>query len=392
MKRAVYQPVNKGHFGLALNCYAHFTSPIRRYPDLLVHRGLGHLLDSGKPAAFPVDLPAAEQLGTMTSMQERRADEGTRFVESRCKCLFMEDQVGKTLDGVITGVTHFGLFVMLRDLLVDGLIHVTSLPSDYYHLEPGARGLKGERTGRTFRLGDDVRVRVMRVDTDEARIDLTLDGFSEGKSAGKGVAKEPARKKKTQARFRGAARGVSGICQRLICGIHPVRHVLLTRAGTVERVYLQSDLGDERQARLADALSRAARVMRVSADELEKLTGTAKHQGVAALVVESGPLSEGAARDLLAGVDRPLVLALDGVQDPRNFGACLRTADAAGADLVVVARHRNVDVTPVVSKVAAGAAESQAIVQVSNLVRFLETLKGQGLWIVGTDDGRTPPL
>jgi len=185
MKRAVYQPANKGHFGLALNCYAHFTSPIRRYPDLLVHRGLGHLLDSGKPAAFPVDLPTAEQLGIMTSMQERRADEGTRFVESRCKCLFMQNQVGKTLDGVITGVTHFGLFVTLRDLLVDGLIHVTSLPSDYYHLEPGARGLKGERTSRTFRLGDDVRVRVVRVDTDEARIDLMLDGIGKSERAGK---------------------------------------------------------------------------------------------------------------------------------------------------------------------------------------------------------------
>lgn len=143
----------------------------------------------------------------MTSMQERRADEGTRFVESRCKCLFMEDQVGKTLDGVITGVTHFGLFVMLRDLLVDGLVHVTSLPSDYYHLEPGARGLKGERTGRTFRLGDDVRVRVVRVDTEEARIELMLDGLAEGKSGGKSAAKDvgknPARKKKTAGPSRG---------------------------------------------------------------------------------------------------------------------------------------------------------------------------------------------
>jgi ribonuclease R len=94
----------------------------------------------------------------------------------------MQDQVGATLDGVVTGVTHFGLFVMLRDLLVDGLIHVTSLPSDYYHLEPGARGLKGERTGRAFRLGDDVRVRVVRVDPDEARIDLALsvDGDASG--------------------------------------------------------------------------------------------------------------------------------------------------------------------------------------------------------------------
>jgi ribonuclease R len=190
MKQAVYQPANNGHFGLALNCYAHFTSPIRRYPDLLVHRGIGHLLDGGKPAAFPVDVPAAEQLGTITSVQERRADEATRYVEARCKCLFMQEHVGATLDGVITGVTHFGLFVMLRDLLVDGLIHVTSLPSDYYHLEAGGRGLKGERTGRAFRLGDDVRVRVVRVDPDEAKIDLTLDGGSDGQPGSGGPARQ----------------------------------------------------------------------------------------------------------------------------------------------------------------------------------------------------------
>jgi ribonuclease R len=190
MKQAVYQPANNGHFGLALNCYAHFTSPIRRYPDLLVHRGIGHLLDGGKPAAFPVDVPAAEQLGTITSVQERRADEATRYVEARCKCLFMQEHVGATLDGVITGVTHFGLFVMLRDLLVDGLIHVTSLPSDYYHLEAGGRGLKGERTGRAFRLGDDVRVRVVRVDPDEAKIDLTLDGSSDGQPGKQGPSRQ----------------------------------------------------------------------------------------------------------------------------------------------------------------------------------------------------------
>jgi len=180
--------------------------------------------------------------------------------------------------------------------------------------------------------------------------------------------------------------------QRLVYGIHPVRQLLLSRSGTVERVYLQSDLGEERRARLDDVLSEAVRVTPISADELEKLTGTTKHQGVAALATAMGPLSEGAARDLLARVERPLVLVLDGVQDPRNFGACLRTADAAGANLVVVGRHRNVDITPVVSKVAAGAAESQAIVQVSNLVRFLEVLKGQGLWIVGTDDAAKTSL
>lgn len=180
--------------------------------------------------------------------------------------------------------------------------------------------------------------------------------------------------------------------QRLVYGIHPVRQLLLAQAGSVEKVYVQADLGGERQARLADVLAKASRVSRVSADELEKLTGTSKHQGVAALLAETGPLSEGAASDLLAAADRPLVLVLDGVQDPRNFGACLRTADAAGADLVVVARNRNVDITPVVSKVAAGAAESQRIVQVGNLVRFIETMKTLGIWIVGTDDAAEASL
>lgn len=174
--------------------------------------------------------------------------------------------------------------------------------------------------------------------------------------------------------------------QRLVYGIHPVRQLLLTRAAAVERLYLQADLGGERRARLADVLSLVPRVQMLSAQELTELTGTTKHQGVAAVAAETGPLSEGAAQDLLSRVDRPLVLVLDGVQDPRNFGACLRTADAAGVDLVVVAKHRNVEVTPVVSKVAAGAAESQVLVQVTNLVRFLEAMKTQGIWLVGTDD------
>jgi len=179
---------------------------------------------------------------------------------------------------------------------------------------------------------------------------------------------------------------------RLLYGIHPVRQLLASRPEAVERVYLQEGLGADRRARLAEVLLLAARVDTVPADELTRLTGTAKHQGVAALARETGPLSEAAARDLLARVDKPLVLVLDGIQDPRNFGACLRTADAAGADLVVVARNRNVAVTPVVSKVAAGAAEAQAIVEVGNLVRFLETMKEAGLWIVGTDDAADASL
>lgn len=180
--------------------------------------------------------------------------------------------------------------------------------------------------------------------------------------------------------------------RRLVCGIHAVRQLLESRPAAVERVYLQSDLGGDRRRRLADVLDRAVRVEQVPADELMRLTGTDKHQGVAAVLTEEGPLTENAALDLLGRVGKPLVLVLDGVQDPRNFGACLRTADAAGADLVVVARHRNVDVTPVVSKVAAGAAEAQAIVQVTNLVRFIESMKELGIWAVGTDDAADASL
>lgn len=174
---------------------------------------------------------------------------------------------------------------------------------------------------------------------------------------------------------------------RLIYGINAVRQMLLTHPSRIQRVYLQADLGRERQARLADALPRAPVLTRCSAEELERLTATPKHQGVAALVAETGPLSEAAACELLQALERPLVLVLDGVQDPRNFGACLRTADAAGADLVVVPRNRNVALTPVVSKVAAGAAESLPVAEVGNLARFLTLLKEAGLWIVGTDAG-----
>lgn len=175
MAQAVYQPANIGHFGLALSTYTHFTSPIRRYPDLLVHRGIGHLLDAGKPAAFTYDIAAMETLGKLSSERERRADEASRHVEARYKCAWVKERIGAVREGVITGVTHFGLFVTLTDLNVDGLVHVTSLRNDYYHLQQGGLRLTGERTGQSFALGDLVKVRILRVDVDEARIDLALE-------------------------------------------------------------------------------------------------------------------------------------------------------------------------------------------------------------------------
>jgi ribonuclease R len=174
MAQAVYQPANAGHFGLALTAYAHFTSPIRRYPDLLVHRGIGHLLDQRRPGAFEYDVPAMGMLGRLSSERERRAEEAARHVEARYKCAYIKERIGEETDGVVTSITHFGLFVTLVDLNVDGLVHVSSLRNDYYHVEHGGLRMRGERTGTGFALGQAVRVRILRVDVDEARIDLAL--------------------------------------------------------------------------------------------------------------------------------------------------------------------------------------------------------------------------
>lgn len=189
LSQAVYSAENHGHFGLNYEAYAHFTSPIRRYPDLLVHRAIRsvirsrrdtpHVRREGAPSMpkariYPYDEAALEQLGEQCSMTERRADEATRDVVNWLKCEFMKDRVGETFPGVITAVTGFGLFVELTDIYVEGLVHVTAMPGDYYHFDPLHHRLSGERSGRSFRLGDSVEVRVMRVDLDERKIDFEL--------------------------------------------------------------------------------------------------------------------------------------------------------------------------------------------------------------------------
>jgi ribonuclease R len=174
LSQAVYQPRNEGHFGLALDAYAHFTSPIRRYPDLLVHRGINHILTGGKPAGSAYKMPAMEQLGKSCSLLERQAEAASRHVESRYKCIYLKEHVGGEFEGVITSVTHFGLFVMLNDFYVEGLIHVTNLGSDYFHAEHGGLRLRGENTGQSFGLGDTLRVKISRVDVEEGRVDLQL--------------------------------------------------------------------------------------------------------------------------------------------------------------------------------------------------------------------------
>jgi ribonuclease R len=172
LTHAEYTPNNIGHFGLALDAYAHFTSPIRRYPDLLVHRAIRHIVRGGKPGAFPYDKGRMERLGAITSAHERRAEDATREVEAWLKCQYMLDRVGEDYPGVITGVTNFGLFVQIPELQIDGLVHVTSLESDYFKFDAGRQQLIGERSGTRYSLGEPMHVQVQRVDMDTRRIDF----------------------------------------------------------------------------------------------------------------------------------------------------------------------------------------------------------------------------
>ena len=172
MSQAVYQPDNQGHFGLALDSYGHFTSPIRRYPDLLVHRGLKHLLCQRPVSEFTYTLAQMEQLGAHCSANERRADEATRDVVDWLKCEFMRERVGEQFSGLIVSVTSFGLFVELDEIAVTGLVHVSHLSNDYYHYESKYHRLRGERSGQVYRLADRMQVKVVRVDLDERKIDF----------------------------------------------------------------------------------------------------------------------------------------------------------------------------------------------------------------------------
>jgi len=180
LQQAVYSPDNEGHFGLAYPAYAHFTSPIRRYPDLLTHRAIKAVLGSTtySPGSW-------NQLGLETSMAERRADDASRDVLNWLKCYFMRDRVGETFDGTIAAVAPFGLFVTLDEVFVDGLLHISELGRDYFHHDAARHTITGERTGRAYRLTDRIRVTVARVDLETSKIDFVLpeEGGSTGQSA-----------------------------------------------------------------------------------------------------------------------------------------------------------------------------------------------------------------
>lgn len=174
MPRAEYSPENIGHFGLALECYAHFTSPIRRYPDLLVHRAIRHILAGRKADSFEYSRAAMLEHGEHCSTTERRADDATRDAVDWLKCEYMLEKIGETYAGIISSVTSFGIFVELQDIYVEGLVHVTAMGNDYYHFDPIRHRLMGERNNKIYRLGDLLDVRVVQVNLDERKIDFEL--------------------------------------------------------------------------------------------------------------------------------------------------------------------------------------------------------------------------
>ena len=172
LKQAQYVEANEGHFGLAYSAYTHFTSPIRRYPDLLIHRAIGHLLDNHPVDEFSYTHEDMNRLGKHSSMTERRADDATREVVSWLKCEYMQDKLGQEFSGRISAVTSFGIFVELDEIYVEGLVHVTSLKNDYYTFDSVKHRLIGNRGGQVYRLGDKMTVLVARVDLDERKIDF----------------------------------------------------------------------------------------------------------------------------------------------------------------------------------------------------------------------------
>lgn len=194
MRQAMYQVENHGHFGLGYDAYTHFTSPIRRYPDLMVHRAIRSVIRSEQTSAhvrrvegaksiplrkiYPYTINDILVVGEQCSRTERRADEATRDVVSWLKCEYLRDQVGAVYDGHVSAVTSFGLFVELNDLYVEGLVHITSLPHDYYRFDPAQQRLVGERTRRVFGLGDELVVRVVGVDLDNRKIDFEIESSS----------------------------------------------------------------------------------------------------------------------------------------------------------------------------------------------------------------------
>ena len=207
LAQAVYQQTNIGHFGLALEEYAHFTSPIRRYPDLLVHRAIKAAMVPQSASGHRYTAAELQVLGAESSQRERRADDASRDVMGYLKCLYMQPRIGETFDATISSALEFGLFVQLKEMPIDGLVHISQIPGDYWELEDGGMGLVGQRTGRRWQLGDTVKVRLTRVDLTQRQIDFELIDADGAASRGTVRAPRQGRSPQHSRRSAGPSRG-----------------------------------------------------------------------------------------------------------------------------------------------------------------------------------------
>ncbi len=174
LKQAKFEPDNKGHFGLAYDAYCQFTSPIRRYPDLLVHRAIKHRLKLKAYKKHPYSEKVMKEIGEHCSMTERRADRATRDALDWLKCDYMKDKLGKTFSGIISDVVGFGLFIELDDIYIEGLVHISNIDDDFYHFDDVKHALISKSGNKQYRLGDRVKILVAAVNLDKRKIDFDL--------------------------------------------------------------------------------------------------------------------------------------------------------------------------------------------------------------------------
>ena len=382
LQQAVYTPENVGHFGLAYNAYAHFTSPIRRYPDLLVHRGI-----KGVIAEKRYDAGDLNAVGIHCSETERRADDATRDVEAWLKCYYMQDHVGEEFEGTVSGVTSFGLFVTLDELYIDGLVHISDLGQDYFQFDAAKHSLSGSRSGVRYQLADRVRVKVVRVNLEQAKIDFVLAPVTPAKAGAQSrLSVQEARAFDTKARQRRKGRRENRRPSRASTRGH-------RRAFARSRTPFTRDLRRCRaQGRAREGPSRPRQAPERAGDRRgHEAPGrnvgrrAAPGRGGAGRGARHAQVHRGRAGRARRAAARPHPRRRAG--SGTTWAACLREwPTARGAHAVIAPKDHAVGLTTAAIKVASGAAESVPYIVVTNLARTMRDLKDRNIWLVGADD------